>query len=341
MQYFRVLAFCLPFILILDHLQPDTILIDDPQPDTIPMDDPQPEAQPEPQPIDQAASGSEEKQDQQFDQDLVDVLEEAEPDTEEFGEDLQDKVAQRFQQILLNGLKKEARETLLKKYLFPKNVPLSKAPALNAEISAMLVDPCKLRDKRLLTKQNQLGKGLSALGKAITMLLQKNVNLPDVIRTLNDAGTILADSHYAETDSRRTVILPLIDKTLSEPFKDRKRDSFLFGDKLGEVVKSSRGIKKTGQLIQANTHSLNSKGPSSRTRQFPNVQTYRSGGPKPFYPQNRRRFPFPQAAAAPLQPPPAPATTRRYQAPPTQTPRRQTPQQVQRRFNDRDRPRHQ
>lgn len=311
------------------------------------MDDPElivdleienvPQPGPEAQPHDQEVSEAEKLD---LNQELIDALEDVEADTEEFGDDLHNKVAQRFQQVLLNGLKKEAKEELLKKYLFPKNVPLAKAPTLNAEISAMLVETCKSRDKRLHNKQNQLGKALSALGKAITILLQKNANLTEVIRTLNDAGTILADSHYAETDTRRTVILPLIDKTLSEPFKDRKRDGFLFGDKLGEVVKSSRGIKKTGQLIQANAQPLNSKSPSSRTRQFHNVPSYRNGGPKQFYPQNRRRFPQPHPAA-PLQSPaataPTTSTARRYPAPPTQTTRRQPPHQVQRRFVDRPR----
>ncbi|KAJ2939030.1 hypothetical protein O0L34_g19012 [Tuta absoluta] len=147
-----------------------------------------------------------------FDPELLRELGDVETDPAEFGDNLQPDVAARFQKILQEGIKKEIKEDLLKKYPFPKNVPLAKSPTLNPEIGAMLPETCKLRDKRLLTKQDQLGKTLSALGKALTGLLKKNPNIPESIRNLNDAGILLADSHYAETDTRRSVIIPLIDK---------------------------------------------------------------------------------------------------------------------------------
>lgn len=194
----------------------------------------------------------------------------------------------------------------------------------------MLVETCKLRDRRILTKQDQLGKALTAVGKALSCLLKKSPDIPDVIRTLNDASKILADSHYAESDTRRSVILPLIDKTLSEPFKDRKRDHYLFGEKLGELVKDSRGIKKTGQLISASpstTSTLNGKGPSSRMRQQRSgQQVHRVGGPRPAtnypypYPNRRRAAapPPPPRRQPPLPPPPPPPARRAAALPPAQ-----------------------
>ncbi|XP_047995507.1 leiomodin-2-like [Leguminivora glycinivorella] len=265
----------------------------------------------------------------EFDPSLLQELGNVEADPLEFGDDLQAEVAARFQKILLDGLKKEKKEELLKKYPFPKNVPLAKSPSLNPEIGAMLAEACKLRDKRLLAKQDQLGKALSALGKALTGLLKRTPDIPDIIRTLNDAGTILADSHYAETDTRRSVIMPLIDKSLAEPFKDRKRDTFLFGEKLGELVKDSCGIKKTGQLIQppSTTPNLNARGPSTSrgTRYQRGGHTYqhRPGGPRaamsgptyqyqaPVYQyQGRRRAPPPPPPPSRRQPPPPPPTRR-------------------------------
>ncbi|XP_073948020.1 uncharacterized protein [Choristoneura fumiferana] len=200
-----------------------------------------------------------------FDPDLLQELGKLESEPNEFGDNLQTDVAARWQKVLLEGLKKEAKEDLLKKYPCPKNAPLAKSPSLNPEIGAMLAESCKLRDKRLLAKQDQLGKALSALGKALTSLLKKNADIPEIIRTMSDAGLMLADSHYAETDTRRSIIMPLVEKALTEPFKDRKRDAFLFGDKLGDLVKDSRGIKKTGQLIQPSPSNLNlnGRGPSS------------------------------------------------------------------------------
>lgn len=264
-----------------------------------------------------------------FDPDLLRALGDVEQEPAEFGENLQDDVAARFQKILQVGMKKDIKDELLKKYPFPKNVPLAKSPTLNPEIGAMLAETCKLRDKRLLTKQDQLGKTLSAIGKALTGLLKKTPDIPEIIRTINDAGMLLADSHYIETDTRRSVIIPLIDKSLTDPFKDRKRDSFLFGEKLGDLVKDSRGIKKTGQLIQPSTSAssnLNARGPSSRgARHQRGGQAYphRAGGPRattmpPPYP-----YPYPNRRRAAVQlPPPAP---RRQPAPPPPPARRPPP----------------
>ncbi|CAH0407701.1 unnamed protein product [Chilo suppressalis] len=83
-------------------------------------------------------------------------------------------------------------------------------PTLNPEIQAMLAETYRLRDKRLLGKQDQLGRALSALGK------------------------LIADSHYAETETRRSVIIPLVEKSFL--LKTRNRDSFLFGEGLDELV---------------------------------------------------------------------------------------------------------
>ncbi|KAJ2951316.1 hypothetical protein O0L34_g5718 [Tuta absoluta] len=272
---------------------------------------------------------------EEFDPELLRQLGEVEAEPEEFGDEIQKDLAAKFQKILQDGLKKEMREEILKKYLFPKNVPLAKSPTLNPEIGAMLTDNCRQKDKKVLAQQNQVGKTLSALGKAMTGLLKKTPDIPEVIRTLNDAAMLLADTHFADTYTRRAGILPLIDKSLTDSFKDRKRDSFLFGDKLSDLVKDSRGIKKTSQLIQppksANTN-LNSRSQAFRgARQNRGGQTfqYRATGPRapmmaqPPYTYSNRRRPAaqlpPPAPRRPLGPPPPPPPARRP-FPPAQRP---------------------
>ncbi|XP_063369866.1 uncharacterized protein LOC134658187 [Cydia amplana] len=262
-----------------------------------------------------------------FDPDLLRALGEFEPDTVEWGDNIHEDIAKHFQHILLNGLKKEAKEELHKKYLFPKNVPFSKAPTLNPEIAAMLTEASRNRDNRILAKQQQIGKALLGLGKAMNSLLKKEPNIAEAIRTLSDVGKLVADAHFAETETRRSVVIPLVDKSLIDPFKDRKRDSFLFGEKLGDLVKSSRGIKKTGQLIQAaptasaSSSGLNWRPPPSRPRlqrggQLP--YPGRGGGLRGYsYYQPRRRAPPAHNTAFRRQtqhPPPAPPPPRRQAA---------------------------
>ncbi|KAJ2943759.1 hypothetical protein O0L34_g8079 [Tuta absoluta] len=265
-----------------------------------------------------------------IDPELLKALGDFEEESTEWGEDHHEDIAKRFQQILLNGLKKEAREELQKKFLFPKNVSFAKAPTLNPEISTMLTEACRNRDKRIQTKQDQLGKALSALGKAMSGLLKKNPDIPETLRILNDAGKLLSDSHHNETETRRALIIPLVDKSLIDPFKDRKRDHLLFGEKLGELVKDSRGIKRTGQLIQAqgsypSGSGLNWRGPSSRGRQLRGSQPYpsRAGGQtgqRFQYAGRRRALPPPPVLRRAAAPPPPPPPARRH-PPPPQAPR--------------------
>lgn len=284
-------------------------------------DDEMPNAQPpDEQPLDDMDLVSPSDPPLDVDPEILRALGDYEDEDLEWGEDLHDDIAKRFQNILTNGLKKEAKEDLLKKYLFPKNAPFTKAPTLNPEISAILTESCKSRDKRLQAKQDQLGKALSAIGLAMSSLLKKSPDVPGVVRILNDASKLVADSHYIESDTRRVLVVPLMDKSLIEPFKDRKRDSFLFGDKLSEVVKSSQGIKRTGQYIQASSTtsasrtSLNWRGPPARGRQQQqqrsNLPFYRTGGQttQAQYTSRRRVPPPPTRRTAPALPPPPPVS---------------------------------
>ncbi|XP_028166847.1 uncharacterized protein LOC114357436 isoform X1 [Ostrinia furnacalis] len=247
---------------------------------------------------------------------LLKALGDFEPETVEWGDNVQEDIAKRFQHLLSHGLQKEAKEQLTKKYLFAKNISFAKAPTLNPEIATMLTESFRNRDKRMLNKQEQLGRALSSLSAAMTALLKKNPDLSEVMSILNDTGKLLADSHFTETESRRAMIGPLVDKSFMELFKDRKRDTMLFGEKLGDLVKNSRGISRTGQYIQSTVSNmsgsnLNGRGQPLRSRPpqraTPNYQ-YRTGGQRNQY-ATRRRAPVPahtnarRQAAAP--PPPA------------------------------------
>ncbi|CAG9115771.1 unnamed protein product [Plutella xylostella] len=194
--------------------------------------------------------------------------------------------------------------------------------AMEWEIATLLSEQNRNRDKTIMTKQDQLGKALSALGTAMSSLIKKNPDIPVVLGTLNDCSLLLADSHYAESYTRRSLIIPLVDKALIEPLKERKRDSLLFGENLGQMVQNSRGIKRTSNLMQGpstSTSSLNWKRPPVRPFQ-PRTNTYqplRAGGRPAAAYSRRGRATLPAATAARRPPPPPP--------PPPQAPaRRQT-----------------
>lgn len=205
-----------------------------------------------------------------IDPELLKALGEFTDESVEWGTDINDYLAKRWHIILKEGLKKEDREEFTKKNLVPSNCKLIQAPKLNPEIAAMLSDSSRNRDTRLAHKQSQLGCALTILGKVISNILINKCEQSELVRGLSELGRTLADSHYLETETRRSLIIPVIDKTYIDPFKERKRDVFLFGDNLGDFIKSSRGIKKTGQLIQPATGSgsnLNWRAPPPRSAQ--------------------------------------------------------------------------
>ncbi|XP_073966921.1 uncharacterized protein [Choristoneura fumiferana] len=209
-----------------------------------------------------------------IDPELLTALGDFQEETPEWGSDININLAQRWLPILKDGLNKVTRDDISKKYLLPKNCQLMKAPVLNPEIAAVLIDSAKKRDARIVTKQAQMGLALTVLGKTMTGILTKSTETSETLRLLNDAAKLIADSHFAETETRRSLIVPMLDKDFIEPFKDRKRDGYLFGDKLGDFIKSSRGLKKTGQLMQAtgSTSSLNSRAPPPFRQQLQRAQ---------------------------------------------------------------------
>ncbi|KAL0821365.1 hypothetical protein ABMA28_005953 [Loxostege sticticalis] len=247
------------------------------------------------------------------DPDLLNALGDCHADTPEWGENILDDISQRWEPILKLGLTKDIKEGITKKYLYPKNMPLTKPPLLNPEISAVLTETSRNRDVRVCNKQGQLGHALAALGKVMSGLLTKNMETPEILRILNDAGKIIADSHFSETETRRSLIIPLLEKSFVAPIKDRKRDNYLFGENLGEFIKSSRGIKKTGQLITPSVPSTsgNSKGGPPRSQRYQRgMPAGRGSAPRPQQSYQQRRQQQYQRRS-----PPPPATRRNPPAP--------------------------
>ncbi|XP_049880301.1 uncharacterized protein LOC126376797 [Pectinophora gossypiella] len=78
-------------------------------------------------------------------------------DTSETGEPILQTLASRWQNIMRDGLNKETKEQIIKKYPAPLNFAIT-APALNPEIKATLSDSALKRDNRIIWRQNQMTK---------------------------------------------------------------------------------------------------------------------------------------------------------------------------------------
>lgn len=250
-------------------------------------------------------------------------------DTPVFGENIHSDIAQRWLPILRKGLTKEIKEKLLKEHNVPDNCRLLKPPTLNLEIAAAVVDVVRSRDKKIEVRQGQLGQGITAISKAMSLLISDGNKL-DVIKLLSEGCRILSDLHFMETRVRTKLITPCLEKSFLNLIQDEERDDTLFGNKLSEKIKAAKSIEKQGLQIKRNAPVLAKSTPQQQTTRprqsgnWTNPPRYPSsanrGGRGGTYTANRsalhtsyRRI-QPQAPTAPPPPAPAPPQTRQQTA---------------------------
>lgn len=185
----------------------------------------------------------------ELDPELLQALGDAPGDLPVYGSDIHDKLAQLWLPILKKGMQKEVKEKLLKDYSIPSNCKLLKAPTLNAEISAAISDIVRTRDKKIQAKQDQLGLGISAISKAMSLLLTSDDKV-QAVKILSDGCRILTDIHYTESQVRTKLITPGLEKAFLTIIQDQERDETLFGSKLPEKIKASKAIEKQGLQIK-------------------------------------------------------------------------------------------
>ncbi|KAI8433085.1 hypothetical protein MSG28_013943 [Choristoneura fumiferana] len=171
---------------------------------------------------------------------MLQALGDPSDDTPAYGPDIHEKLAQRWLPILKKGMPKDAKEQLLKEYSIPGNCKLLRAPTLNAEISAAVAETVRSRDKKIQAKQEQLGLGISAINRAMNTLLTSDDKV-QAVKILSDGCRILSDLHFVETQVRTKLITPGLDKAFLSVIQDQDRDETLFGEKLSEKIKASKG----------------------------------------------------------------------------------------------------
>nr|CAI5851673.1 unnamed protein product [Callosobruchus analis] len=164
-------------------------------------------------------------------------------------------LASRWSHILANGLDSEVLEKLRTTYGLSSNTRMT-APRINPEISVILSTPQQARDNAHLKYQASVGTALSALGSGLNILLQQDQNIsPSVkeslLKRFGDAGRILANIFASISSNRRNMILPLLAKNVKELAETTVPTELLFGDELGDRIKSAKIAETTGKCIKA------------------------------------------------------------------------------------------
>lgn len=215
---------------------------------------------------------------------MLQALGDASDDLPVYGPDIHDKLAQLWLPILKKGIQTEVKEKLLKDYSFPSNCKLLKAPTLNAEISAAVSELARTREK-IQAKPVQLGLGISAINKAMSLLLTSDDKV-QAVKILSDGCRILTDIHHTESQVRTKLITPGLEKAFLTLIQDHERDETLFGSKLPEKIKASKAIEKQGLQIK---ETPNPKPSSSGTQSSAGRSQHQGNwAAPPRYPPSRR-----------------------------------------------------
>lgn len=103
------------------------------------------------------------------------------------------------------------------------------------------------RDEHFQNTQRLAGSAMSALGKAMNMLLQNSDDNLDTLKLLgflSDTGKLIAHLHNAETIARRAFIAPGFSKSVKSILDKSNRGNFLFGDNLTEKINEVNSLEK-------------------------------------------------------------------------------------------------
>lgn len=165
-------------------------------------------------------------------------------------------VASRWNYYLTNGLSKEEAAQLLEKHQIPNNCSLLLPPKINTEVKAIMSTAHLTRDDSHMGLQSQVGTGLSAMGKAMNVILEEEKNIPKEIRekilsSLSESGRCFAGLFYNISKTRKYLITPVLNKTVKEMTDSTTPGEFLFGADLGERVKNIKSLERAGQDLRS------------------------------------------------------------------------------------------
>lgn len=191
------------------------------------------------------------------------------------------------------GLNKDVKSQLLDTYPRKGNC-LIYTPKLNPEVETFVSETSKRRDKYLYLDQELSGASLSALGEAITMILESDnegITKHDLLKLLVDSGKLMCELFNQLTKVRKAFIYPGMDKNARTLLANASTGEFLFGSEPSQRIKTASAVAKAGlslkpQLSNKKTpfrsQTLNWKRPSVRAANQPQAGYRRYGQHKIF-----------------------------------------------------------
>lgn len=240
---------------------------------------------------------------------FLEALGEPKESEKRFGTPINMNILKRFENILIEGIRTEEKEKIVKDLCFPEKGKLMQAPKLNIELTGLLTSAMKLRDKMLEERQEDTGYVIATLCHTIDMMTKPDFDNLTIVKNLSDATRLLCNLHYKYTDIRRKLISPLLDKNLDFNLKDNKRSEWLYS-KLDDAVKSVSAMKKASSILAPPKKTKNWQPPPRQQSHFHRGKGVARGGYQHQL-QYQSRPPPRQGQQQGRRPAPAPSSSQR------------------------------
>ncbi|KAJ8964279.1 hypothetical protein NQ314_005013 [Rhamnusium bicolor] len=162
-------------------------------------------------------------------------------------------VVAKWSRVINEGLNNEEKQSLLEKHPPPENCPFLSAPKLNEVVAGASTQAVLRRDVRLSNLQNQLGAGMTAIGRAISAIIpNEEGGRLLAIEALGDASRLLLDIFNQETKARQDLVAINLNKDIKDVFDKVHADEWLFGANLEEKLKASKDLARSSLDLKIN-----------------------------------------------------------------------------------------
>ncbi|KAJ8930406.1 hypothetical protein NQ314_016801 [Rhamnusium bicolor] len=141
-------------------------------------------------------------------------------------------------------------------YEIPTNLVELTPPKLNVELGPLLKKQDQNTDSSHVEVQRQVGKGLSALGKGISLLLGDTENVVsmnfkvNLLSSLSDSAQILSNVFHRVSVTRKNLLSPLINKNVKDLVDKTPPTEFLFGSDLVEKIKTVKSVETLSRELK-------------------------------------------------------------------------------------------
>ncbi|CAG7786847.1 unnamed protein product, partial [Allacma fusca] len=168
---------------------------------------------------------------------------------DQYGHNINDKVAQTFENVIKKDYSKTEVETFRDELKAPENAKLLGVPKVRQELWTSLSTKAKTSDARLQLIQQAISRGLVAISHLTDTLFSSADQVPKEIRVDITKKSLAAAKNLSialneMSNQRRQSLKPFLRKEVQNVVSSVKSTTFLFGDDLDAAIKLNKVATK-------------------------------------------------------------------------------------------------